>query len=130
VDFAGFNEMAFINQKEFERLVQESISVLPENIKQALENVAFVIEDEPERKDMLGLYHGVPKIKRGAGYGMVLPDKITIYKRMIEDEAESANEIPALVRRVVWHEIGHHLGFEEREIRRLERKWEKEKKYS
>lgn len=117
-----------MTRQELERYIREALEALPPGIKRALENVAFVVEDEPEGRDLLGLYHGVPRTKRGAGYSMVLPDKITIYKRMIEDEAKNLEDLPALVRRVVWHEIGHHLGYEEREIRRLERKWEKEKK--
>lgn len=120
--------MVLVKRKAFERLIKDAIAALPRNIREALENVAFVVEDAPERENFLGLYRGIPKTKRGFGYSMVLPDKIVIYKSIIEDEAESVEKLPDLVRRVVWHEIGHHLGFEEREIRRLERKWEKEKK--
>jgi predicted Zn-dependent protease with MMP-like domain len=57
-----------------------------------------------------------------------LPDKITIWKGTIEKFAQSEAAIPRLVRRVVWHEIGHHFGFEEAEIRQLEEKWEREGK--
>lgn len=112
-----------------EQYIKDAIVALPERIRKAMSNVAFVIEDEPkDRKALLGLYHGIPKTKRGQGYTMVLPDKITIYRKMIEEEAGATEKIPRVVRRVVWHEIGHHFGFEEKDIRRLERKWEKEKK--
>jgi len=90
--------------------------------------VIVVEEGVPPNRDMVGLYHGIPHTERGPGYTMVLPDKITIWKGMIEAIAKNGTEIPALVRKVVWHEIGHHLGFGEREIRRLEKKWEKEGK--
>ena len=117
-----------MTRQEFEQHIREAIDALPPNIRAALENVAFVVEDEPQDADLLGLYHGVPRTKRGAAYSMVLPDKITIYKRMIEDEARRPDDLPGLIRLVVWHEIGHHLGFGEKEIRRLEEKWERERK--
>lgn len=120
--------MVLISDVEFEQLIEKAIAELPQNIQDSLQNVVFVVEDESEGRQFLGLYHGVPATKRGTNYTMVLPDKITIYKRAIEDQAESVEELPGLVRRVVWHEIGHHLGFDEQEIQRLEKKWEMERK--
>jgi predicted Zn-dependent protease with MMP-like domain len=68
--------------------------------------------------------------------GATLPDKITIYKGTIEKFAlrqaqgltAGEDQIASLVRRVVWHEIGHHFGFDEEGVRRLEEKWAKEGK--
>jgi predicted Zn-dependent protease with MMP-like domain len=60
--------------------------------------------------------------------GAVLPDKITIWKGTIERSAQNEAQIPSLVRRVVWHEIGHHLGFDEGQIQKLEEKWAKDNK--
>ncbi len=89
---------------------------------------------------MFGLYHGVSQLNRGSSYGMgaVLPDKITIWKGTIEkftlrqaqglSAGDQNSAIENLVRRVVWHEIGHHFGFDEAGVRRLEEKWVSEKK--
>lgn len=115
----------------FEQLIAEAVAMLPERIRAKLSNVEIVMEEgESPNNSLFGLYHGVSQLKRGSNYGMapVLPDKITIYKGTIERFAESENHIPALIRRVVWHEIGHHFGFDEAQIRKLEQKWEKENK--
>jgi len=123
-----------MEQAEFEGLVAEAIAALPPVIRQAFDNVAFVIEDRARRRKaaevgirvdevLLGLYEGIPKIERGSWYGGVLPDKITIFRAPIEKLAGGdAVKLKDLVRDVVWHEIGHHLGFNERQLRALERK--------
>lgn len=115
----------------FEQLITEAVGMLPEGIRRKLNNVEIVMEEgESPNNSLFGLYHGVSQLHRGSTYGMapVLPDKITIYKGTIERFAESENHIPALVRRVVWHEIGHHFGFDEAQIRKLEQKWAGEHK--
>lgn len=117
--------------EEFENLITAAVDALPEGIRLKLDNVEIIMEEgESPNNSLFGLYHGVSQLNRGASYGMgmVLPDKITIYKGTIEHFAGSEDKIPALVRRVVWHEIGHHFGFDEAVIRRLEEKWQKENK--
>ncbi len=114
---------------EFEKLIIEAVRALPKPIRKKMKNVAIVLEDgEAPTKNLLGLYHGVPQTVRGVHYYAVLPDKITIYKTTIEKSVHDLEELRRMVRRVVWHEIGHHFGFSEAAIRRLEKKWEKEKK--
>ncbi len=121
-----------MEQSEFEQLVNEGVAMIPEKFLKRLENVAIVIEDEPNkeqikklklRKDHLlfGLYEGVPLTKRGAYYSS-LPDKITIFKNQIEQNAGSAEEIKEIVKNTVWHELGHYFGMGEEEIRKAERK--------
>lgn len=113
-----------MKQSDFEKLVVKAVKILPESIQRKMENVAIVIEErEAPGGNLLGLYHGIPKIERGTGYSMVLPDKITIYKKTIERLAGSEKRIPQLVQEVVWHEIAHHFGFNEVEVRKLEKKW-------
>ncbi len=102
---------------------------MPESIRDKMENVVFVLEEgEAPGGNLFGLYHGIPKTDRGQNYTFVLPDKIVFYKKTIERHAAGDDELKRLIRLVVWHEIGHHLGFSEKEIRRLERKWERERK--
>lgn len=104
---------------------------MPESIRQKLNNVSIVMEEgDSPNNSLFGLYHGVSQLNRGSSYGIAptLPDKITIYKGTIEKFAGDESAIPNLVRRVVWHEIGHHFGFDEQGIRKLEEKWEKEGK--
>ncbi len=114
---------------EFEKLIIEAVGSLPKQIQKKMKNVAIVLEDsEASHGQLLGLYHGVPQTARGVQYYAVLPDKITIYKTAIEKSVHDLEELRRMVRRVVWHEIGHHFGFGESAIRRLEKKWEKENK--
>ncbi len=121
-----------MKRKSFEKLIREAIDLLPEHAKIAMENVAFIVEQEVRHKKnnelgiridevLLGLYEGIPKTKRGSGYFGVLPDKITIFQEPIEELAgQDIQKLITLIREVIWHEVGHHLGFDEKEIRALE----------
>ena len=116
---------------EFENLIQAAVAALPESIRNKLSNVQIVLEEgESPNNSLFGLYHGVSQLQRGSAYGAspVLPDKITLWKGTIEKYAGREEDVPRLVRRVVWHEIGHHFGFDEAGIRKLEAKWEQEGK--
>lgn len=107
----------------FEQLVEEGIGAIPEKFRRLIENAAIVIEDEPEDGEALfGLYEGVPKIARGSNYTSVLPDKITIFMKPIVAEARDEEEIRKIVCDTVWHEIAHHFGFSEEEVRAAERR--------
>ncbi len=118
---------------EFEKLVAEAVDGLPQNIKDAMNTVGFVIEKVARRRKanevgvrsgrhLLGLYEGVPLIDRGPFYS-ALPDKITIFQLPIEDEAGGEPAaVRDLVAEVVWHELGHHLGFNDRQLRTIERR--------
>ena len=119
-----------MTKEEFEKIVKEGIRAIPKRFLEKLNNIDIVIEDEPGvyqqrklkiRKNslILGLYEGVPKTKRGS-YGMVLPDKITIFKKPIEKIAQTEKEIREIVKNTVWHEIAHHFGFSEEGVRKAE----------
>lgn len=106
----------------FERYITEAIALVPAHIRRRIENVAFVVDDE-RQGNLLGLYHGIPLIRRNQGYSGVLPDKITIYQRTIEAVAgDDPKAIQHLVMETVHHEIAHYFGFNEAEVRRWERK--------
>lgn len=109
--------------EKFEQLVDEAISGLPEHILKAVKNTAIVVEVKAPRRNLLGLYVGVPENEWGKGMGMNLPDKITIFKNTIERAADSPEELKEIVKVVVWHEIAHHFGFDEEEVDQLEKKW-------
>ncbi|MEN9407667.1 MAG: hypothetical protein RLZZ455_883 [Candidatus Parcubacteria bacterium] len=118
-----------MENEAFEMLVRDAVLTLPIEFRQILENVEITIEDMPSsfqsrklhlknNQILFGLYEGVPKTKRGSSYGMVLPDKITIFKNPITSYGWSDAEMREHVRDVVLHEIGHHFGLSDREIRR------------
>lgn len=122
-----------MDKEEFEKLVDEAITGLPQHIRDKMNNVAVVIEDKPSPPQLskgnvargallLGLYEGVPQNRRGPGYTLVLPDKITIFQKSIEVIARTPDEIRAKVRDTVWHEVAHHFGFDEYSVQKLARK--------
>lgn len=124
-----------MEEKAFEKLVRRALLILPERIRQKMENVAICIEQEPSAEQfrkagtrisnlLLGLYQGVPKTVWGReSFSARIPDKITIFQGPIESLAGSEKGVEELVRMVVWHEIAHHFGFSEAKVRELERKW-------
>jgi len=122
----------YMELKKFEKLVNEGIKAIPEKFLKKLENVDIVIEDEPtfyqlrkiktKRGSILfGLYEGTPQNKRW-NYGQALPDKITIFKKAIENYSHSEEEIKEIVINTVWHEIAHHFGMNEEMVRESELK--------
>lgn len=120
-----------MEREKFEILVGRAIESLPEEFQRRLENVDVVVEEWPTAAQMrqarignptrlLGLYQGVPRTRRGRGYGLVLPDKISIFQRPIEAHCRFDHEIEARVGEVVRHEIAHHLGLDDETLRRIE----------
>jgi len=116
---------------EFKGLVEKAVENLPPEFQRRLENVDVVVEDWPterqlrkvkctHRSQLLGLYEGVPQTRRGRGYGLVLPDKISIFQKPIEGQCRWDDEIGGKVEEVVCHEIAHHFGLDEETLRRIE----------
>ncbi len=106
---------------DFADLVSEALDSLPEQFRDALDNVDIVIEDWPSWNTMrlarvhskygiLGFYHGVPLTGRTSGYNLVPPDKISIYQKPIEAICHTPDEVRSQVRRTVLHELAHHFG--------------------
>ncbi len=109
---------------QFDALVFSAIEDMPDAFLAYLENVAIVVEEWPdraalqavgmrERANLLGLYQGIPQTARTHGYNLVMPDKISIYRRPILMRCRTEQEVRELVRRVVRHEIAHHFGIDD-----------------
>jgi len=116
-----------LSRQEFRRLVSQAITVLPPLVVERLENVEVVVEDRPTREELamagieppetlFGLYTGTPLTERGTSYGMVLPDKITLYQRSIEEACRTERQVREQIRTTLMHEIGHHFGLSEDEL--------------
>lgn len=112
----------------FEEWVEQALAELPEAFLERLNNVEIVVEDWPDRHTMrlagvrsryalLGFYHGVPLTARTSNYGLVPPDKISIYRRPILAQCQTPEEVRELVSRVVRHEIAHHFGIGDERLR-------------
>jgi predicted Zn-dependent protease with MMP-like domain len=117
-----------MEREKFEQSVIESLKDLPKFFKKKMENISIIIEDFPSLEvqnqmhhgpyGLLGLYQGIPYTKRNTWYANVMPDKIIIYQKPIENIAKSEQEIKELVRKVVMHEIGHYYGLSDQELRK------------
>ena len=119
-----------MDRERFEGLVEKAVENLPEEFHDKMNNIDVVVEDRPTSTQLgsvgrkrgetvLGLYEGVPLTKRGRYYGMVIPDKITIFQKPIETICKNDTKIIAEIQRVVQHEIGHHFGISDARLREL-----------
>ena len=119
-----------VSREEFEALVEQALEQLPEQFKEALDNVAVMVEEEPsdedlegvgidpvdpERDELFGLYQGTPITERDSFYS-ALPDRVLIYRGPILRECESRREVLREIRDTVQHELGHYFGLEEDEL--------------
>ncbi len=119
-----------IDSLEFEEIAHQEFDALPPAFRERLDNVHIVVEelDSANRRRragvyrdsmLLGLYEGVPLSHRGTAYGVypVVPDRITLFQRNIELTVGSRDELRKRIREVMIHEIAHHFGMSEGEIR-------------
>jgi len=107
---------------EFELLVEDALRLIPWRFRRRMNNVAIVVEREAPRPGLLGLYQGRPLANRSVFEGFTMPDKITIFQGPHERLSHTRAELEQMVADTVWHEIAHHFGMDEREVRRAERK--------
>lgn len=120
-----------MTRKQFEALVERALRRLPRAFKDKLANIAVVVDDWADDQTLAemgieppdtlyGLYRGVDLTRRDASYGNVLPDTITIYQGPIEEDCVDEQEMAALVRETVIHEIGHYFGLDDDTMHRIE----------
>lgn len=122
-----------IPDQDFEKIVSQALDELPDKYISNLNNVVIVYADEPTpeqrielklhcNETLYGLYQGIPLTKRGMGYNLVLPDKITIFKKPLIGGSRDLNELRANTKHTLWHEIAHHFGLDHKRIHSLEDK--------
>jgi predicted Zn-dependent protease with MMP-like domain len=116
---------------EVEQFVHEAIEALPEDFKGRISNVAFTVEDRARPEDygrevmpvgstLLGVYRGVPLTRRGAGYNMVMPDRIVIFREPLQQLARDEDDLRDRIGRVVRHEIAHYFGISDERLREID----------
>ena len=123
-----------MTREAFEQLVADALASLPGRFRKAMSNIAIIVEDEPAREllremeveppdTLFGLYQGTPLTERGWQYGNTLPDRILLFQRPHEREAEDEDDLVASIAETLIHEIGHHFGLSEEEIEEIEEKY-------
>lgn len=123
-----------MTRQEFNRLVEEALDDIPPRFRQAMKNIAIVLEDEPSAElladleieppdSLYGLYQGTPLTERSWGYGNALPDRISLFQRTIEEDSEDAEDVIVCIAETLIHEIGHYFGLSEEQIEEIEDKY-------
>ncbi len=118
----------------FEQLVADALTTIPENFRDAMKNIAIVVEDEPSAElledmeieppdTLLGLYTGTPLTERGWDYGNRLPDRILIFQGPHERESEDEDDLVTAIGETLIHEVGHYFGLSEEEIEEIEERY-------
>jgi predicted Zn-dependent protease with MMP-like domain len=117
---------------EFETLAVAAWERLPGEFRQKANDVVFRVEEFPTDEvldslglesayDLLGLYHGVSTDKRSVMDLPRQPDMVFLYRRpILEEWAESGESLGDLITHVLVHEIGHHFGFSDDDMERIE----------
>jgi len=119
---------------QFEKLVAEALASIPRRFRDAMNNIAIVVEDEPGSElldemdvepggTLLGLYQGTPLTERGSSYGNVLPDRILLFQGPLERESDDLDDLVVAIGETLIHEIGHYFGLSEDEIEEIEDKY-------
>lgn len=123
-----------ISDEKFEKLIARAMDEMPERYMKNLNNVVITYADEPTEQQryelklrgnqtLFGLYQGVPLPKRGAGYNLVLPDKITIFKFPIMSATHDEESFYLQIKHTLWHEIAHFYGLDHDKIHEIESRW-------
>ena len=124
-----------LTRDAFEEIAQDAYDALPDDFHDTIDNVYIVVEDYPSeetqkkmrvsREGLLGLYEGVPLTQRGTWYGStpVLPDRITLYQKNIEAVCREEYELELRIMEVLFHELGHYFGMDEKQVRAAMKKF-------
>jgi predicted Zn-dependent protease with MMP-like domain len=118
-----------VGKAQFSALVEQAISEVPGEFAAALEEVPVEIRDCPtaeQRKSvslhkgrlLLGLYQGAPLTRRSVE-APAMPAVIYIFQEEIEAASGTVEDLRERVRKTVLHEIGHHFGLDEDDLKRL-----------
>lgn len=123
-----------MRRKQFERFVADALASIPRGFRDAMQNIAIVVEDEPSQEllddmeieppdTLLGLYQGTPLTERHWDYGNALPDRVLIFQGPHERSAEDEDDLITAIGETLIHEIGHYFGMSEEQIEEIEEKY-------
>lgn len=117
---------------DIESLAREELVRIPQFLRRHAAGVVLRVEEFPDREveremklespfDLLGLYHGVALNNKSVTDTPGDVDMIFLYRRPLLDYwCETGEDLRALIRNVLVHEIGHHFGFSDEDMERIE----------
>jgi len=117
---------------DLEALAERGLTTIPAALKRHLGVIVIRVEEFPDSEteqemeldspfDILGLYRGVALPRKSVMDARAEPDVIFLYRRPILDYwCETGEDLYHLVRHVLIHEIGHHFGFSDDDMERIE----------
>ena len=117
---------------EIEALAQAALATIPQELKRHLGPVVIRVDDFPDEEteeqmgldspfDILGLYRGVALPLKSVSDPRPNIDMIFLYRRPILDYwCDTGEPLQTIVRHVLIHEIGHHFGFSDDDMERIE----------
>jgi predicted Zn-dependent protease with MMP-like domain len=117
---------------DIEALAERALGAIPPELKQHLGPVVIRVEEFPDREterqmglespfNLLGLYRGVALPQKSVGDPLPQIDMVFLYRRPILDYwCETGEDLEHVVRHVLIHEIGHHFGFSDADMERIE----------
>lgn len=111
--------MVEVEPEQFEAMVAEALDGLPDQLGELMSNVAVTVDHDGGPRGLLGLYQGVPLTSRTTTYSLVLPDRITIFRRAICAICTDEAQVVEQVRQTVVHEVGHHFGLSDARLHEL-----------
>ena len=123
-----------MRREAFEQLVAGALATIPRRFRDAMKNLAIVVEDEPSREiledmeveppdTLLGLYQGTPLTERSWDHGNSLPDRILLFQGPLERESEGEDDLVVTIAETLIHEIGHYFGLSEEQIEEIEEQY-------
>lgn len=114
--------MVEMSREEFEDAVRDGLDLIPDDLAALIDDVVVLVEDNAPngRRNLLGLYHGVSRTRRGNDWGLgQMPDRITIYRNNILRYCRTEDQVRSQVAKTVVHEVGHHFGINDKRLREL-----------
>ena len=109
-----------VSLERFEELVSDALDEIPDELWRLVDNVVVAVQEGSPGSRLLGLYDGVPLTRRrGYGEGMVMPDRITIFRQPILAMCRDEAQVVAQVRITVIHEVAHHFGIDDARLHEL-----------
>jgi predicted Zn-dependent protease with MMP-like domain len=123
-----------VDRAAFERHVAEALASIPRDFRDAMQNIAIVVEDEPSPElleemeidppdTLLGLYQGTPLTERSWAHGNTLPDRVLLFQGPHERESDDEDDLIVCIAETLIHEIGHYFGMSEEQIEEIEEKY-------